>query len=159
MWGIAERIIPEGSVLGFLILPPAIAYGLAGMGIGFLLLYSVGRAVQWKGDARSWSDALQPTFIWIVKGIAKWGVLLLLAAFILLLIWASNIENPQWAWVHPSLPASEINRVENECLMRAYEAIPPSGNPFALGSTDADRKSYAQACMESQGFTWQKVEP
>ena len=62
-------------------------------------------------------------------------------------------------WLHPSLSEAEIQKAENECLMRAYEAIPPSGNPYALGSTDADRDSYSQACMERQGFTWQKVEP
>ena len=72
---------------------------------------------------------------------------------ILLLIIPILPEPAEWQWTHPSLSESEVHQAENDCLMKSYEVL---GGGLGRGY---DRQTYIEACMEGQGFTWQKVEP
>ncbi|MDE0514008.1 MAG: hypothetical protein OXI88_19765 [Gammaproteobacteria bacterium] len=61
-------------------------------------------------------------------------------------------------WTHPSLSESERQQVENECRMKAFEAISSADNPYMSTEIRHERQDYINACMENQGFIRQKVE-
>ena len=56
-------------------------------------------------------------------------------------------------WLHPSLSEAEIQKAENECVMKSYEAI---GGGLGTG---LNRQDYIDSCMEGHGFVRRGGQP
>lgn len=153
--GFAERLLPEGSKMSTFISPP-IAHGLIGMGSSFLFLYVLGKAIDWKGEDRTWGDVFKPG----LKIIREWQTQLILLIFVagiaLFIYWDADKSEPVWIWMHPGSHA-DPQWEENNCRIKSYDKIEMKG-PLMVGYVEHQRDKYVDLCMKDRGFAKHRVD-
>lgn len=96
--------------------------------------------------------------LWINNNFGLIWKAVIVIAVIGLIVWFPKSERAQIIWYHPDIPQSEYNRIKNECVTRAFNAIGSAPTPYSSIEYSIDRSKYVEACMMQQGFVRKRAE-